>query len=260
MLIATPEARAFPRGRRLRQVGPARLGAGAHRASVARRDRRARWRRSRSAPRSSSATGCSNVRLVATEACRRARNGNHFLALAARRDRAPARGDPARGGGAARGDLLRAAGLAARPRRCWSSTSAAARPSSSGSTSRRSRRSGGRRRSSNLADGRRRRRPGGGADRRLHLGAARGGDAARALCRRRRRQRPLRADVLVLRGADRRVQALYRDAWPATTRRLPDDRHLGHGDDGRARRISGCGATTGARSTACGCRRGRSTR
>ena len=48
-----------------------------------------------------------NVRLVATEACRRARNGGHFLALRRARDRARARGDPPGGGGAARRHLLR---------------------------------------------------------------------------------------------------------------------------------------------------------
>ena len=39
MLIATPDGGRFPRRRRLRQVGAARLRAGAHRASVARGDR-----------------------------------------------------------------------------------------------------------------------------------------------------------------------------------------------------------------------------
>ena len=80
-----------------------------------------------------------NIRLVATEACRRARNGNHFLALAARET--GLRLEVIRPEEEARLAVISCAPLVAPARRrCWSSTSAGARPSWSGSTSRASRR------------------------------------------------------------------------------------------------------------------------
>ncbi len=153
--------------------------------------------------------GVQNARLVATEACRRARNGNHFLALVARET--GLRLEVIRPEEEARLAVISCAPL----------VSPEAEPGAGVRHRRRLDRAGldrpQRRRAGRPGAGdrqpaghRRRRRAGQGAHRRLHLGAARGRDAARPLRRRDRRQRALRADVLVLRGADRRLQALPR--------------------------------------------------
>ena len=173
-----------------------------------------------------------NVRLVATEACRRARNGNHFLALARPRDRARARGDPARGGGAAGGDLLRAAGLA------------------------------GGRAGAGLRHRRRVDRAGLARSRGDRAGAAGAGDREPADEREPRGPEaarivdfisvPLGVATLHERYADvaedsarfalmswffeeqiAGLQALRRDAAQRRSRGVPDDRHLGHGHHGR---------------------------
>ena len=102
-----------------------------------------RWRgpsrRCASARRSSQKHGVGRMRLVATEACRRARNARDFIRQV-RRETGLAAGDHRpRGRGAAGRHLLRAAGQPEDRATCWWSISAAARPSWSGSTCPRSR-------------------------------------------------------------------------------------------------------------------------
>ena len=192
-----------------------------------------------------------NVRLVATEACRRARNGNHFLAMAARQT--GLRLEVIRPEEEARLAVISCAPLVSpqasqllvfdigggSTELIWLDLSGI-EPE---------------RRAQAIVDLEMGgvRRPGGGAHRRLHLGAARGGDAARALRRRRRRRGPLRADGLVLRGADRRLSSLHR-VDDRRRRRLPDDRHLGDGDDrrGGAPRASALRPAQGRRDDALG--------
>ena len=147
MLIATPEAGRFRVVDAFAKSVRLGVGAGADRASVARGDR-AHGGGARHLRREARALrGDQHVRLVATEACRRARNGNHFLTLVARET--GLRLEVIRPEEEARLAVISCAPLVSpRPSSCWSSTSAAARPSWSGSTCAGSPRENGRRRSS----------------------------------------------------------------------------------------------------------------
>ena len=110
MLIAQPKGSQFIGRRQLFQDRAAGRGAGGLGPAVAGPRWGARSRRCGSARRRSKSTASRRMRLVATEACRRARNATRLHPAGAARDRAAAGDHRARGRGAAGGDLLRAAG------------------------------------------------------------------------------------------------------------------------------------------------------
>ena len=191
---------------------------------------RARSRRCASASKKIDQHGVRRMRLVATEACRRARNARDFIRQVRRETGlqleiiAPEE--------EARLAVISCAPLVStrRPNSCWSSISAADRPNWSGSTCRPCRRAERPARDHAAARGlpaAGRRAPARVVD--WISRAAWRGHAEGPVRRRRGRRRALCPDELVLRGKPGELLALQRRE---AARGVPDHRHHRHGDHG----------------------------